>query len=443
MNRIPVDVLSIILADSLRLWVREEGNRGKSEEDAKKVWARVQALALICKSWSKAVHSDGMTRAMYAVMHLEPPRRVWVGGTLRGALKAQCMLRAKEERMIMMEGRKISKMRAPTHQNLGPFPKDNMSLEEFKRTSSLQPEERKRLIEHAARLYEFLKAFKVFAPRDKSGKWAEVALQRYRAFLKLKHDNPHALLIPTGDILYAQIAHILRTEEFEKDGLDGHQSPFDFGPSEEMLFAEAVKATAAAWEKAFPGSRYVALSEEKLVKELKPQKGRRLFAIFRKKNQPFFPAFGPGLERKVDLPRVSIVAQDLVKDLQWVTELEAQLDLVFERTTVVLGEYDGESPLRLLPHLLHSYERFLFLVRQNPDKMALMSPPVFIDLFWHAHILSAERYRVEMQRIIGCVPHHLPFADADTPYPLSPELCQLWKSTFKVDLALDYQYADK
>ncbi len=71
-------------------------------------------------------------------------------------------------------------------------------------------------------------------------------------FLKLRSAYPKALLLPTGDILFAELAHIFRTAAYHRD-LGGNiaSDPLLLAAEERPLFNDAVRTTAALWRDTF------------------------------------------------------------------------------------------------------------------------------------------------------------------------------------------------
>jgi hypothetical protein len=402
-------------------------------------------LRLVCRAFRRAVETDPVQGTALERCGFGVPERLFYGATLAQVLRGRC-------RMYSMELREcrgamaVSSMSRPISANLGKHP--HTPDASFVQFVGLLDDERGRLVRNTAALLSFLQEFGTFTPPGTE--WAPSTLLRYRMFLHLRVLHPRTLLIPTADIAYAQIAHMLRTEQYSADCDSSAVPPTDvlnLTDSEEPLYRDAVLGTKALWDATFPsGAEFVgpqqldALMSDDLYKYEKEGFGART----RKKLPPFVRCIGPEPPAAAatiqGLPTVSMEAGDLLNDVKWMDLLRGSFRKVLSDGYMVVGDYPHRPPETVLRHMLQSYQRWLFLVRQHQDRLDVFSPPVHIDMFWHAHILTPELYRVEMARILGYVPEHRPFVGTNDPFPLSQELQALWKDTFGVEVESDFRY---
>ena len=63
-------------------------------------------------------------------------------------------------------------------------------------------------------------------------------------------------------------------------------------------------------------------------------------------------------------------------------------------------------------HICRVYRRFLFLKKKYGHQYKL-PPSEEIDVFWHHHILDAEKYQKDCQAIFGTYLEHYPYLGID------------------------------
>jgi hypothetical protein len=82
-------------------------------------------------------------------------------------------------------------------------------------------------------------------------------LQRYLMFQQLRKENPHLMLIPTADIEYAWICHVLRTEQYWADcvreGIPIAHSLMPLRQADALMSVAAARATSLLWRERFGG----------------------------------------------------------------------------------------------------------------------------------------------------------------------------------------------
>lgn len=204
------------------------------------------------------------------------------------------------------------------------------------------------------------------------GDWAQCALDRYRCFLELKRRNPAKMLVPTAEIEFVWVCHILRTQKYHAD-LQEMQLPATHSlcmlRGTAPLYEASVRATARAWELTFPGSVYCGKDHLEALLDMKnffelgdpqqqcpPYKEPPSFAAVSCKSLP------------VVIPehiQVSLTAHDLQGDVNWLVHFEHQLEATIQ-THWEWGVGDDDTPDRanLMKHLIDSYDRFLWLVKR-------------------------------------------------------------------------------
>ena len=268
------------------------------------------------------------------VLRLDPPTRMYSGGTYRDACKF--LLDAEEQRSdVDSLVRAIQSTMAPradrtdwvwvstpSRRQMHPHPELPRML--------LPPELRALVLANASALQSFLtdfiRAMKSSVRRNHEyERWHESAFNRYRMFLQLKRDNPSVWLVPTMDIEFCWLAHIFRTDAYIRDmttlNISPDQSLCLASYGEVATFSEAVRATATLWKQTF-GENYPYLrpGTRTHVTIWEPDEG---FSEVRR-NDPhaFFPRMGAAiLTPPVGLPAVSITAQDIQADLTRVPRL--------------------------------------------------------------------------------------------------------------------------
>jgi hypothetical protein len=112
----------------------------------------------------------------------------------------------------------------------------------------------------------------------------------------------------------------------------------------------------------------------------------------------------------------------------------ANLDL--EPIMVKLMDKDeGEGwALEFTQRVANEYRRFLTLCLENPRFS--MVPSIFVDKFWHFHILDTLKYQEDCQRIFGHFLHHFPYFgmrgedDAENLKQAWSESCDLYEKRY-------------
>lgn len=247
----------------------------------------------------------------------------------------------------------------------------------------LQDDARLRIIGNARTLLYFYRDFvKLYNPLD--DKWAEDAYSRYFHFVLLQAENMEHKLIPTADILYVHLSHIIRTNSYQKN-VDKKLQPENL-LAPQANFEERAKITAKLWENKYKNT-YIP-KNMKLEEISKP---------------PYLSCIGPKIPPSEISKNISnyigLSVRDIELDLSWVFELERQLPLV--QLHFGLDEQD------IITKISYVYEKFLDIVRRNSnDYSHVSSPPCFIDLLWHAHQCSPLLYRTECEALLGFpLPH--------------------------------------
>lgn len=150
-------------------------------------------------------------------------------------------------------------------------------------------------------------------------------------------------------------------------------------------------------------------------------------------------AVAAGLQGIVNL---RITADDLSNDFKWMAEFETQFRAFAQQAYHLLGVYGGDNSVTMLRHAMPSYQRFLFLARHNPH--VALSPPLYIDVLWHAHQLTPALYDAECKRVLGFVAEHCPWSGRTgaeaVPFAVPPETKMLWNDAFGTDICVDYRY---
>ncbi len=409
----------------------------------------VASLASVCRAFARAAATEEVARQALLAARQRVPERVWYGAKMSDAFRAQYRLlqeHVREDKLQQIANQKpeygiACGMRAPPG-HPEPHPADPPSFEAF---AGLNEMEMQRVQKRAESLLQFLRAFGSFAVGFK----AEAALLRYRMFLKLQSDHPNTLLLPTADILFAQLTHIFRTADYHADVASGSvllaRDPLCLSREEEPLYNDACVATARLWESSY-GELYFASDAVK----------QHAFFVHQVDKGPFTPkwlaaryvpppayvaAVGPAPTRKMtDLPEIRLKAVDVRNDLKWMPELDISFRNICTQAYRKLGIFDS-SDANVIQHLSLSYQRFLFLCKTRPDLGHDLAPPVALDLLWHAHQATPRLYEEETTRIVGFRVDHDPWPQGKSDLrPLSEQMKCAWKTAFQTDMEDDHWF---
>jgi hypothetical protein len=468
-ERLPRDVLAIILSMSLEEQAKKEeddfllaelghgtSKRLKEERHAvRAVNKRVQSLALVSKCFSRAAATDEVVRRALEVAGLHVPTRVWYGGSLQGVFRAQWAVKLEQGRHQEEQDEAFSRpvpmvacgMRAFPSVPAFPAAAHPKEIASFHQFSGLNDEEADRVQLRAKHLLSFLRSFSCFVETFD----AESALQRYRMFLKLRQEHPNALLLPTADILFAELAHVFRTSAYHEDvnsGVAMATDPLHLSKSEEALYNEASRGTAKLWQETF-GEAYFAADQTKEHEFFSHQTHRPPFGggsalVPYHAPESYIAAIGPRPKSSsVALPTVRLTAQDLTNDLKWMPELEQNFNEMLHEAPKKLGRRDLNEE-KLIAHFFRGYQRFLFLCKTRSDLSHQLAPPVAIDLLWHAHQSTPRQYVEATTRVIGFRVDHDPWpTETKELRPMSEEFKCAWKTAFGTTVEDDHCYSEK
>jgi len=279
-------------------------------------------------------------------------------------------------------------------------------------------------------LIDFLRSWEIFRRKmdtllDNPSQWAEIALKRYKMFIGLRKKYPESILIPTADILYAQLAHIFRSQNYYQD-LDPTQLPFILTKTEEKLYHDTIKGTINLWKKEY-SCDYIPESFNVEKWAFWCVSNNRYTRKPNYQHTPFYiNVFGSNVG-DVEVPgdvKVSINANDLENDLKWFPELEKGF-------LMVKSHYSNNED-ELLVKLSQDYLRFQYILYKFPEQRDNLAPPVNIDLMWHAHMTLGNTYIEDMKRIFGETLLHHPWKDSKEIIPIAEDapLACLWKQVF-------------
>lgn len=88
-------------------------------------------------------------------------------------------------------------------------------------------------------------------------------------------------------------------------------------------------------------------------------------------------------------------------------KLISELDLEPIKFKLINEKKEGKWSLEQADLVEKWYKRFLFLCAKNPNKAIV--PNQIIDKFWHQHILDAEKYQKDCEKVFGYLLHHFPY----------------------------------
>eukprot|EP01126_Amoeba_proteus_P040252 TRINITY_DN4286_c0_g2_i3.p1 TRINITY_DN4286_c0_g2~~TRINITY_DN4286_c0_g2_i3.p1 ORF type:complete len:447 (+),score=47.80 TRINITY_DN4286_c0_g2_i3:71-1411(+) len=400
MEDVSDDVLSSIIID-----VSDSSRKGVSKlVGTKEVVQNILGIGLVSKQFHRVVHeSSALWKHLCSIAGFTCPSRLFYQGTYLIVFKAHYEL--------LMEQTRLNKLKAPRVRYACRFSRHTPKTiarpplpVAFLNFEGLTWGEEERVIKRASELLKFLRSSTIFFLNTPEAS----TLLRYRMFLHLRIKYPQIFLIPTADILYAELCHVFRTNRYHQDLTSMQMSldPLVLSSSECCLYREAIVATQKLWEKVFPGTFY--LPEDVVQVEWKYWelvRSRTGDQVDFHEPPSYFPAIGPlvrtDMVERFQLPSVSLTEQDLKNDKKWLVALERQIS--DSRDNFCSGKDEF-----LLKQLAFSYRRFLYLVTCHPKHRKHLSPPVSIYLMWHAHQSTPLLYEREMRRIIGePLYHHL------------------------------------
>jgi hypothetical protein len=230
-------------------------------------------------------------------------------------------------------------------------------------------------------------------------------------FLKLQLEYPNTLLIPSADILFVMLSHVLRTKKYHDDLKSLSLStpdPLCLAEEEERFYNEAVAATASLWQKTF-GESYPAYVPHQYFKHqvCAIVFGFGMFFLFKTKKKTDIPYFTsansaaeyvrpPSYVASVfasattpvinDLPRISLSVKDVMLDLKWIPQMQKEFQELSSRAYFTMANMynatQGKQALFFFQkviltlscakesvcwRLLESYQRFLFLCKTRPE----------------------------------------------------------------------------
>jgi hypothetical protein len=264
-------------------------------------------------------------------------------------------------------------------------------------------------------------------------------------FISLRKKYPDIALIPTADILFAELAHLFRTKEYYED-LDEKLIPENLlilkdGIKE--LYFECIKGTSDLWETEY---HCPYIPSDFILKDWVYWEVRVPDDPFNPPRTPdylppppYIPVIGPLPGKNIPLEiSISLTASDLIDDAKWLPALERGLSGMLEDCRNWGLENSNEE--NIYQRLFFSYCRFLFLVAKYPQESSNLAPPVAIDLMWHAHMTLMHQYINDTQRILGFPLNHHPWKSSKDLLPVSSQFACLWKEEFKTTLENDHIY---
>jgi len=271
-------------------------------------------------------------------------------------------------------------------------------------------------------------------------------------YINLRKKYPSVILIPTADILFAELSHIFRTKEYYGDLVPElrNPNPLKLDPGVVKLFTASIKGTAQLWENEYrcaylpPGFDV----QEWIYWKENHSRGMR-------DNSPYpdyvaTPSYvavrGPPPSANIQNlgVKVSLTEEDLVNDVKWLPELELELTQMRKSYCRGWGLMNSDET-SVIRRLCTSYLRFLYLVYKYPSEADKLAPPVSIDLCWHAHMTLTKIYYENTVDMLGGVPlEHHPWKDSSKLLPINADstLACLWKTLWNTDIQEDHKYTD-
>ena len=217
--------------------------------------------------------------------------------------------------------------------------------------------------------------------------WHQMGWIRYRMFLYLQQQHPNTWLIPTADIEYCWMAHIIRTQVYWNDRktlkVDGRHTLL-LSREECALFPTAAQATETLWNTTF-GTQYPFLPETFSLVDHCHTKEQRRYGPYTPTYHGCIPAIGTlpttttatsplsslsKLDRgggssssSIELPTISLTPEEIHADRGWFKQLKHTLKDVRDKVYTVTRQRRGHDREQRMywKNLVPSYERFLNL----------------------------------------------------------------------------------
>eukprot|EP01126_Amoeba_proteus_P040254 TRINITY_DN4286_c0_g3_i1.p1 TRINITY_DN4286_c0_g3~~TRINITY_DN4286_c0_g3_i1.p1 ORF type:complete len:467 (+),score=76.37 TRINITY_DN4286_c0_g3_i1:57-1403(+) len=428
------DVLSSIV-----IYVTDSNRKELSQlVEKNEVLHNILGIGLVSKQFHRVVHeSSALWKHLCSIAGFTWRARPIYQGTYLIVFKAGYQLLMEKTRLNKMKSSRLGYVSRNSEYNLETFARPRLP-DKFLNFTGLMRVEEERVIERASELLKFLRSFITFSHNRPESS----TLLRYRMFLHLKINYPQLFLIPTAEILYAELCHVFQTKQYHQDltSMQISLDPLVLSSSEYYFYSEAIVATQKLWEKVFPGTSYLPEDVRVEWKYWETERSRKGNRVDFHKPPSYFPAIGPlvcaDMVAQFQLPNVSLTEQDLKNNEKWREELERQIS--YSRDKLCFCKDDRF----LLEQLTFSYKRFLYLVKCHPEHRENLSPPVTIDLMWRAHQSTPLLYEREMRRIIGEPLYHRLWPSSNFE-EVSDTFTQLWLQEFSTPISEDHHYTNK
>ena len=130
--------------------------------------------------------------------------------------------------------------------------------------------------------------------------------------------------------------------------------------------------------------------------------------------------------------RISFSATEAMRDIGWYAKFHAW----FEDHASTLRSEGRRQASNMPLRWQRGYHRMLFFARSEIERHGSfqLHPPMGVDLFWHAHMLSPAGYHTDCRRLVGCLLAHRPWpqehADRDVASADGSEFDSGWEKSF-------------
>ena len=217
--------------------------------------------------------------------------------------------------------------------------------------------------------------------------------------------------------------------------------------SEEPFFNVAFEATASLWQDTY-NEMYPKVEKHQFFRH---QKEVSMFSSFAASPEYVAPRRyaaaifdDKACPVVASLPNISITAEDVKLDLQWIPQLQKEFRALSNTAYQEMGIVGKVNDRVVCERLFESYHRFLFLCKTMPSLGHKLAPPVSIDLLWHAHQITPQLYMEETTRTVGFHLRHDPWPNNSKDLrDMSSEFACAWKKSFGTDLSKDHTYQSK
>jgi len=290
------------------------------------------------------------------------------------------------------------------------------------------------------------------------------ALHRYENFLRLKQKHKNLILIPTFEIEYVWVNHMLRPSMYREDCKQLLGDVIDHCICLQTMYLSMNKRSFLELTKKLYEEEYnEPYCDLAVIKAQKPMlinlnKSKKNF--YRPPEKPheipvhpiYTREFGAVKDCLNEECKFSLKVNDLLMDAGWIDDFNAYMTKCLsdptDTSSIISVESKTEyynppdlSTMIIYKNILKSYERFLYMTAKYPPITGYIHPTYAIDVMWHAHMICPKQYNIDISRLVGFLLDHDPWPMCSKE-DISKNLQNsqdLWQQEFGISIDLDHQ----